>query len=159
MGVCRRPRYKDAWHTGRPGARWAFLEKFVISRVPGGPYLTRWRLVATPWFSVFLHRIDGPDPDQDVHDHPWNFVSFVIRGGYVEQYVLPLLGSGAAPRTKVWRRWSVHRMPLGAYHKIERLLGVPTWTLILTGRRRREWGFLTHAQGHVPWRKYLGLED
>lgn len=158
----RRNLYQDKWHTGRPATRWALMEKFIISRVPGEPYLTRWRLIHTPWFGILLHKIDGPDPDQDPHDHPWNFISIVLWGGYTEKLVtpLPLVDSTLVLRTTDEQSWgwlSVHKMPLGKYHKIERLHKKPTWTLILTGPRKREWGFLTTDRGHVMWKTYLGL--
>ena len=155
--------YQDKWHTGRPATRWAFFEKFVISRRPGEPYLTRWRLIHTPWFGILLHKIDGPDPDQDPHDHPWNFISIVLRGGYTEQLtaLIPLSSTKRIRATtfQSWNWLSVHKMPLGKYHKIVTLHKKPTWTLILTGPRKREWGFLTQDNGHIMWKTYLGLES
>lgn len=33
-----------------------------------------------------IHWLDGPDPGLDLHDHPWPFVSIVLRGGYTEEW-------------------------------------------------------------------------
>src|SRR5215213_4963221 len=158
-------RYQDQFHTGRPAARWAFFEKFVISRHPGEPYLTRWRLIHTPWFGILLHKIESPDVDPDPHDHPWEFVSIVLKGGYTEtvryhqSYSLIRYGvSATTERFNKWKWLSIHRMHRGDYHRITNLSKCPTWTLILTGPRRSDWGFLTPDRGHVAWRTYLGLD-
>ncbi len=140
------------------------MDKFVISRVEGDPYLTRWRIIHTPWFGVLLHKIDSPDPDQHPHDHPWNFITVILKGGYVEDVteLLPWMTPNGEMitdqivRRKKWGWLSWHKMRLGDYHKIVRLMDKPTWTLVLTGSRQREWGFLV-KNDHVHWKKYLGL--
>lgn len=64
---------------------WAFMQRFEIPNYDSeGNYLTRWRVVQTPWFGIYVHRFDGPDPRPTLHDHPWNFQSLVLVGGYVE---------------------------------------------------------------------------
>jgi hypothetical protein len=103
-----------------------------------GTYLTRLRIVQTPWFGVYLHRFDGPDPRRTLHDHPWPFLSFVLRGGYIERRLNPLtMTVDEAHRV----RW-VNRMPTHGAHAIVRLLRVPTWTFMVVGRRVRTWGYL-----------------
>lgn len=103
-----------------------------------GTYLTRLRIVATPWFGVYIHRFDGPDPRLTLHDHPWNFTSLVLRGGYVERRLDPrTMEVNEAHRV----RW-VNRIRTHDFHAIVRLSRVPTWTLMLVGPRRRKWGYL-----------------
>lgn len=118
---------------------WAFMERFEIPDLdnPERLYLTRLRIVATPWFGVYLHRLDGPDSRPTLHDHPWSFVSLILRGGYVER------------RLNLHDRWVethtrrlLNVMRRGDAHYIRELLRVPTWTLLLVGRRRRTWGYL-----------------
>lgn len=116
--------------------RWALMEKFEVPDYdhPQRNYLTRWRLIQTPWAAVYLHRMDGPDPRATLHDHPWHFVSIILRGGYHER----------TPTTEA-RRWgagSVHRMRATDAHSIRGLFREPTWTLLLVGKRRREWGYI-----------------
>lgn len=57
---------------GNRSPMWAFMERFVIPNLddPSETYLTRWRIVQTPWFAIFLHRMDGPDSRPTLHDHP-----------------------------------------------------------------------------------------
>lgn len=138
--------------------RWRFFtrEKIVLSRPDDDSdgELHRWRLIETPLGGVMVHRHQGPDPGRVLHDHPWPFVSIVLRGGYVEEVaearLAPLLADIAdthpAPGRyyglREWRRArTVHVMPLTHAHRIVALLRKPTWTLVLHGRRRRAWGF------------------
>lgn len=67
-------------------ARWRIVDRFVIPNLdnPEQLYMTRWRILETPWFGLFVHRFDGPDSRPVLHDHPWSFVSLLVRGGYVE---------------------------------------------------------------------------
>lgn len=53
-------------------ARWAFMERFEVPNLddPRQTYLTRWRLIKSPWIGFYLHRMDGPDSRSTLHDHP-----------------------------------------------------------------------------------------
>ncbi|MCA1596111.1 MAG: hypothetical protein LC772_06770 [Chloroflexi bacterium] len=48
------------------------------------PYLTRYRLLKTRWFTLNLHRFHQSDHDV-MHDHPWAFCSLILWRGYVEE--------------------------------------------------------------------------
>lgn len=133
--------------------RWAIFERFDIRDEHGDLYLRRWRLLQTPWFAVYVHKIARPDKDRHLHDHPWTFASLILRGGYDE-----LLRAGDGTVRKVrrgWLSWGLRRAE--QMHRIARLHRPVTWTLVLTGRRRRDWGFRTDS-GWVQWERYLGLD-
>lgn len=134
---------------GKRSPRWALFSGMHIMADDGSSYLRRMRIVETPWFGVFLHHIDSTDNDQDPHDHPWNFVSLVVRGGYTEQ-VLALDANASYVRR--WLTWSFHVMDRRHAHRITEL--VPgTVTLILHGKRRGSWGFYTPS-GFRDWSEY-----
>lgn len=118
-----------------------------LRRADGNVYLDR-RGIQTRWFNVYLHHIGAPDPGRALHNHPWVFWSFVVRGGYTEQ-VSPAGSWKACLRQ---RRWSLHKMPLSSWHRI---ISVEpnTWTLIVTGPARQKWGFDT-PEGFVPHGEY-----
>jgi hypothetical protein len=138
---------------GEAGARWAFMRRFTIYK-NDAIYLDRLRLVQTPWFGIYLHRIEQPDLDRDPHDHPWTFGSLVLRGGYVERFhPVPHVHRDMHVSTRRWGRWTWHRMGTEAAHRIMHV-EPGTVTLVLVGRRRRDWGFHT-PDGFVPWRRYL----
>ena len=135
---------------------WAFFNFIDIpSTVNGGDvYLRRLRLMQTPWFSIHVHWIYEPDPDRDPHDHPWNFFSWVVRGGYTERIHLSL----GSPGVLVSRnRWSLHRMTLDCAHRI--IDAKPnTVTVLFTGRRQQTFTFWT-KDGKVPWHEYVSPEE
>jgi hypothetical protein len=123
-----------------PAPRWALgaVTDIPDLRDPASIYLRRYRLVETPWFGIFLHKILLADGDRDLHDHPWHFATVIVRGGYCEE-----VEAAAGRLQRRWRAGSVHGVRATDCHSIRSLLRVPTWTLVVVGRRRREWGFAT----------------
>lgn len=129
--------------------RWAIWHhQFDLVRAADGVrYLRRWWIVKTPWGGIALHRMDGPDARETLHDHPFPFVSIVLRGGYLERRLDPktMLVQEARDvgRVNVVRRHDAHT--------IRQLLRVPTWTLLLVGRHRRTWGFWEPLMPLTDW--------
>lgn len=111
-----------------------------------GPLLTRYYLIDTRWFCLYLHHLHASDEDRALHDHPWAFITFLFHGGYWE-WVETMAG-----QRRVWRRrFSVLFRPAAWRHRLE--LERPTWTLVLRSRRLREWGFITN-RGWMHWKAY-----
>lgn len=48
------------------------------------PYLTRWYLFQSKHLNIYLHKFHRADSDE-LHDHPWDFISIVLWNGYVEE--------------------------------------------------------------------------
>jgi hypothetical protein len=115
---------------------------------PDEVYLRRWYLIHTPWFGMYLHNILRPDGDRDMHDHPWPFVSAILKGGYVEETPAKFRG---------WPIGSIHKMKATDAHRI-RWIHPNTWSLIFVGLRKRQWGFHT-KEGWVYYKTYLGIEE
>lgn len=128
----------------------AFPHRDIEERGSRRLYLRRYYLWPSRWFrlGLKLHRIERPDRERDLHDHPWAFLSIVLRGGYIEE--LP-------GRRYRWVRLVNLKRARDA-HRIVHLMRVPTWTLVITFGRCREWGFHT-AAGWVAWRDYEALAD
>lgn len=127
---------------------------------PKDPYLDRTVLLSTPWFGVYLHHIWREDRDDYPHDHPWPFVTFILRGGYDEEW-FPLPSKARGGSMRHWKRGSWHWVPLTAAHRIA-TVRPGTTTLIIRGRRRRDrWSFWVPitASGAVPitWDVWLGV--
>lgn len=135
--------------------RWAFMRWADIpdGTDPGRTYLRRLRVLQTPRFAIYLHWIYLPDEDRDPHDHPCNFWSMVVRGGYTEQvYPYVRVRRDFATKVKTWRRGSVHKMPYDQAHRITHIRP-GTVTLVAFGVRRQSWGFWT-SDGFVPYTQY-----
>lgn len=129
------------------------LGPFFIGASHLGDYMRRW-VLRTPWFTVRLHRILRADADEALHDHPWDFISFIFRGGYVEE--VPF---GPRPGGLVFRRREVpyYRGMINAkkatdLHRISHVQP-GTLTLVVTGPEKRKWGFMS-KYGWVYWREY-----
>lgn len=79
-----------AWFVARLFAWLATKEKFDIKKIVDGVesvYLRRWYIFKSNHFNVMLHNIKRSDDDPDPHDHPWGFISIILRNGYMdEQY-------------------------------------------------------------------------
>lgn len=136
-----------------------------------GPLLTRYFLIQTRWFALYLHHLHASDEDRALHDHPWSFVTFLLSGGYFEHTPMPEhdqqvcgcrdaswcpfnpAASKVTPHTvRTWRRrFSLLWRPAEWQHRLE--LVKPTWTLVLRLRRRRQWGFITRS-GWQDWISY-----
>lgn len=112
-------------------------------------YMWRW-VLKTPWGSVRLHRILRADADPDMHDHPWNFWSLIVWGGYTER-----VPNETAPGTKrqIFHTFMLNRKKAQEPHLISSVLP-NTWTLVVTGRKVRHWGFWT-PNAWIPWRTYV----
>jgi len=98
--------------------------------MPECPYVIRWR-IETRLGSVRLHHWLGPDDDRAFHDHPWWFITLVLRGGYTDRNPS---GEDHLHAGSVRYRPALHRHTVIPDDK-------GAWTLMLTGRRMRAWGF------------------
>lgn len=124
-------------------AEWAFMKRFEVPSFdePDVNYMTRLRVIQTPWFGIYLHRFDRPDSRPTLHDHPWPFASFVIRGaGYVER-----VGLNKTRRRVCWANFK----RATDLHYIEELLSPVVWTLVVVGRRRRAWGYVDYPADRI----------
>jgi hypothetical protein len=113
----------------------------------GDNYLRRWHLIPrNKWFNVYLHNIRKSDDDRAMHDHPYWNVSIILRGWYIEHV------PGAR---HVCKAGSIIVRPATALHRLEVPLNGSAWSLFITGRRVRTWGF----QCPQGWRPYFKFVD
>jgi hypothetical protein len=149
-------------------------------------YLRRFYLVKSRWFNIFVHHIMRSDDDPDPHDHPWWFFTLVLRGGYYDEqwrweptYMVPIVDTfaetpDAAKRiirsdwspdwygSRTFRRYALVRagsVRFRSAHHVHRVIlrqNMPSWSLVVAGPTRREWGFV-RAGKWVWWRRYLGV--
>ncbi|GBQ69758.1 hypothetical protein AA103196_2302 [Ameyamaea chiangmaiensis NBRC 103196] len=149
---------------------------FVIGD-PEAPYLLRWYLIPrNRWFNVYLHKFLRSDEDRALHDHPWWWVSLILRGRYLEH-----TPSDTFLR-RAWRpRWgratALHRVELfrarvcttvrtpdqngicRTRHSFSDARSMEAvWTIFITGPRVREWGFAC-PNGWRHWRDFCGVRE
>lgn len=135
--------------------RWAlWYKQFELRRASDRSlYLTRWWLVDTPIGGIALHRMDGPDARLTLHDHPFNAWIVVLRGGYIERRLRPTV-MRVEEQHEV--RWFNRLRPGVDRHAIRGLLRVPTWTLLLIGRKQTTWGFWEPLNEPDGWEHAAG---
>lgn len=135
----------------------------LIYRNEGGLYLKRWHLIPrNKWFNIYLHHFMLSDNPTVLHDHPWWWMSLILKGGYVEH----------TPKGSFFRRsWrprfgkatDLHRVELLREWRVEydsaesgRVVwsDIPVWTIFVTGRTVRRWGFQC-PQGWRDWQDFV----
>lgn len=112
-----------------------FFDKFVIGP-DNDPYIIRWILFSCPLFGIMVHKMLRSDYDRALHDHPWDFLSIVLKGGYAEEFEERGVRDFRfnAPGHILFRKAEFkHRVILDK--------GKICWTLVFKGPRRRKWGF------------------
>lgn len=131
------------------------------THLPG--YMNRWWLFRAghsgrhgqsgeyPRFGIRIHEILRSDMDMNPHDHPWAFVTFILKGGYFERRWWPNGTTSLKwhpPGSLIFRRHTDWHMII-----VDREEGLPV-TMFTTGRWRHVWGFMT-SEGKVDFKTYL----
>ena len=125
----------------------------VIKTPDGLDYLTRHYIYKSPNKKIFLHRFHRSDGDRDLHDHPWPFTTFILNSGYMEHLPEGVRKIG---------RWSLVSHKPEDQHSVELLKDkdgkeIEAWTLVVVGKKTREWGFQTPT-GWKPYTEYFDLK-
>lgn len=47
-------------------------------------YMKRWKIGPASWPGLRVHKICRSDSDRELHDHPFTFLTIILRGGYYE---------------------------------------------------------------------------
>lgn len=149
---------------------WLIPTKDAGSAGSAGCYTAKWYRNPLVWFcqllgvSVRVHHILSSDKGRDFHDHPWPFVTIILKGGYFEYrpvYDRSGLYKGAGVQ---WHgAGSILYRPAKAWHRLtlrNDFFGWgegddSTWTLFIMGPYQQKWGFLTKPDAKQYYREYL----
>lgn len=127
------------------------LVKEIKSKT-GELHFRRWKFFQIKnLFSIYIHKIYLPDYDEHVHNHPWNFVSIILDGGYVE------IDHNGNPVS----RWtgSISFKSRTSFHKITHVYKSPTKTLVITGPKIKiPWGYLVNDK-FVDFKTYRKIKN
>ena len=116
--------------------------RLICDRIDKKPYLERYYIFLKNRdkfpFNIFIHKFLKSD-FEDLHDHPWDFISIPIWPGYWEY---------TYDNNIILKKW---RKPFSLkYSKAEKLHRVELnnkfnycWTLFIPLKTKREWGFKT----------------
>jgi hypothetical protein len=98
-----------------------------------GEKFTRFLVLEAEWpfkFNVFIHKMWTPVPAPECHDHPWDFASLVLSGGYGECTEGSIFHWRRPGSLKFYKAEHAHKTVTD---------GVPAWTFVITGPARRQW--------------------
>lgn len=132
---------KDKSYKEDGDSKFQLFKRQIIKRESGDVYLDRLILIRCFLGAIMFHRIYLTDSDC-LHDHPWPFLSIILKGGYVEH-----TKDGA----KLYGAGSILFRNAKFTHRLE--VYQPTWTLVFTGSKVRDWGFHT-PKGWLNWFNY-----
>lgn len=137
-----------------------------LTHSDGTPYMNRWWLFSKgrkkTQVRARVHHICTPDGDRHNHDHPWTFISLVMKGWYtearpetiepcffdceggkdLERYTLTYRGPGSIALRRATDR-----------HRILAVSPGGVWTLVIVWPKSQWWGFFT-PQGKIHWKNY-----
>jgi hypothetical protein len=133
--------------------------RLIPDRRTGADYMHRYYIFLRDrkWFpfNVTLHKIVKSD-DPIFHDHPWGYMTIILRGGYYEH--VPVFDS-RGQKFAEYSRWrgpgSIIIRKANEYHWLELDEEKPTVSLFFMGRQQRDWGFLKDNKW-IQHEEYLG---
>jgi hypothetical protein len=110
-------------------------------------------------FNITLHKIVRSD-DPIFHDHPWSYMTIVLKGGYWEHTPIFDEKGKLVGENRVFKGpGSIVRRKSKEYHWLELDNEQPAVTLFFMGPQQREWGFLVELKRGVTrwvrWTHYL----
>lgn len=108
------------------------------------PYAYRW-LLNLGLFSIRLHLWLRSDDKRHMHDHPWSFVTLVLRGSYVD----------VSPAGRDQLRWGSVRYREATHRHYVEVPATGALTLLVTSAPVRNWGFWVKGKFKRPLR-YFG---
>lgn len=128
---------------------WLLGRLFPLEEINGHgrcpTYLYRWRVLRLFGCAVYVHRFVGDDWSRDLHDHPKQFVSVGLWGGYNEETTKGVR-EYRAPWVRSFPPSHTHRLTLGRFGEC--------WTLVAVFRATKPWGFW-HKGVWIHWREYV----
>ena len=119
---------------------------------PGEPdYLRRWYVLRhrDQEGCIYLHRFGRSDTERALHDHPWPWTTILLEGAYREH---------TPEGTFLRERGAVVSRAATDLHRVE-LVTETVWTLFITGKAERDWGFSLPDGRWIDSETYLEMEE
>ncbi len=112
-------------------------------------HFRRWSIFNSKYFSIYIHGIYKEDTDPHLHNHPWNILTIILKGSYVEKLehrdnFRGFLNFGYRNRSK--------------YHKIKKMLSDKVFSLAFVfGKRNDNWGYFVDGKHmiHTDYRNRI----
>ena len=105
-----------------------------IKSKQGVLHFRRYRILETPIFNIYIHRIYMHDEDEHLHSHPWNMLVFVLNGSYAEEVK-------GEDKLVLARPMSCRFRSTKMFHKIKKVFSPVVTTLAFTFGKKVAWGY------------------
>ena len=131
-------------------------KRVITDRTGKIPYLIRYYLFLKERknfpFNITLHKVLVSD-EPTLHDHPWNWGAFIIKGGYWEHIPIISQEGAVVGATKEWRGpGNIRFRKADDLHWLELAKDddgneIPCTSLFFMGIKKKEWGFVRYVYG------------
>lgn len=155
-------------HLGDYMGRWWVFNPYHDKE--GNPAERNWLM--RQLVSARIHHIRRPDADRHLHDHPWHAQRIVLRGWYTEEVEEDSLTYHELTHdTLVKVTYNTYydeprfertlfagdTKPLkaGEFHRITEVSDGGVFTLFITGKWQKVWGFQLDDRTFVPHKEYF----
>lgn len=119
--------------------------------------MVRWeflKLGRGPWLKAMIHYFPPNVTDRDPHDHPRDFVTLILKGGYFNtEWEKTEQGNVHVP-TEEWLGRGAVRVRRAEHMHTTETLDAAAWTLVVMGPEKRAWGFLRNGRWWA-WKPYV----
>lgn len=135
----------------------SWLRQPVHTTLDGTVPVSWWRPIAKILqkfdIAVRVHHILTSDKGDTPHDHPWPFVSVILKGGYYEKRY----DQNGVMTSLEWHGPGsiLYRKPTD-FHMLWLPEGETAWTLFITGKYCQTWGFKPKNSPKIPYKDFLG---
>jgi hypothetical protein len=107
-----------------------------------------------------IHIIERPDYEDAMHDHPWENISVILHGGYIERVPVQQhqeIKLDSVEFCDIIRSTGdvIHRKATDRHKIVMVDPTVQTISMFITGPWEQDWGFYDAERGKVYWREYL----
>lgn len=160
--------FANRWLLRQLACHCKVYEKGHLYDVEGNVYMWRYEVVARgsklskvlsfltrgEYEHVRLHGIMQPDRDRDLHNHPFNYRTFIVDGWYREQRFVD------ASRTRVesFVRTAGETIDGAGFHRISQVSKGGVWTLFFMGKDHGKWGFWC-GNRYIESRDYFNMRS
>lgn len=123
--------------------------KEIVSK-DGVLHFRRWEILRTRWFVINIHGIYHKDEDKHLHSHPWNFLSIVLWGSYMEEL------EGNKLNVRMFLNTAYRKAE--AFHKIYHVYSKRVFTLNIMSTNTKPWGYQVDGS-FVNHKEYRNLKN
>ncbi len=102
-------------------------------------HFQRFAIIDCKYFGLYIHKIFKEDKDLHLHSHPWNFISLILKGSYVEkrEWINPF--KEIQHETYLKDLFTISKANTKFFHKIERIVKGPVWSLFFVYNKQTVW--------------------